>query len=90
MLICLEDSFEESHDADPTVVERSNISLSDGVNLGCELPRNQVKESVEAEVKFSGRVAVLFANEDLGPILELHIGCLARENEGLDTEQLVL
>ena len=49
---------------------------------------HSVVELVEAQMKFSGRITVLFAYKYLCSVFELHVGCFAGEHEGFHTEQL--
>jgi hypothetical protein len=47
-------------------------------------------ELIETKVKLTGRVTILLADKDLGPIFELHVGGLAREYKSFHAEKLSL
>ena len=89
LLVTLKDSFEESKDAHTTVIHRSVLRLGNFIDFLSQLFTYSGMQGVKAEVKFTCSIAVLFADEYFGAILELHIGRLAREDESLHTEQLV-
>ena len=49
---------------------------------------HRVMELIEAQMKFPGRITVLFAYKYLCAVFKLHVGCFAGEYEGFHTEQL--
>ena len=88
MLIRSENGLEKVKDTHASVGHGSRCLLINSLNFLGQMCGYRVMELVEAQMKFTGRIAILFAYKDFCAVFELHVGCFAREHKGLHTEQL--
>ena len=87
MLIRSENGLEKVKDTHASVGHGGRCLLINSLNFLGQMCAYCVMELVEAQIKFPSRIAILFAYEYLCTIFELHVGCFAREHEGLNTEK---
>ena len=88
MLIRSEDGLEKVKDTHASVGHGSGCLLIDSLNFLGQMSAHRVVELVEAQMKFPGRIAILFAYKYLCAVFQLHVGCFAGQYECLHTEQL--